>query len=150
MNDDISDTNKYIIPWDKSLNTGIHWIDEQHRQLLKHLEDMLNAIINKKCQEKVKSLITFLSNYVRTHFKTERSCMIRNNYPNFLIHELQHREFFEKLKEIEKQYALHGSSRELAMKIEKELWEWYKTHICKYDKNFSEFLQQKNPSDHLS
>ncbi|HUU28808.1 MAG TPA: bacteriohemerythrin [archaeon] len=144
----MADTDRYEIPWDESLNTGIHWIDEQHKQLLKCIEDMLNALIEKKCQENVKSLVTFLSDYVRTHFNTEQSYMIRYNYPNFLIHKIQHKDFFKKMKEIERQYALHGSSRELAMEIEKELWGWYKTHICKFDKNFSTFLQDIRASDY--
>ena len=145
----MADTNRYEIPWDESLNTGIRWIDEQHKQLLKCIEDMLNALIEKKCQENVKPLVTFLSDYVHTHFNTEQSHMIRYNYPKFLIHKVQHMEFSIKLKEMEKQYALSGSSRELAMEIEKELWGWYKTHICKFDKDFSKFLQDNRASDNL-
>ena len=48
----------------------------------------------------------------------------------------------KKLKKKEEQYALHGGSRELALEIEKDLWEWYKNHICKFDKDFSKFLRK--------
>jgi len=141
------DTNEFVIPWDESLNTGIHWIDEQHQQMLKHIEEMLNALVDRRCGEKVKPLITFLSDYVRNHFNTEQSYMLRYNYPRYLIHLLQHKDFLKKLKIKEERYARHGASRELALEIEKDLWEWYKTHICKFDKDFSMFLRKNETSE---
>ena len=136
-------TNEYIIPWDDSLNTGIPWIDEQHKQMLKHIETMLNALMKKKCSNTINHLILFLNEYVHSHFNAEQNFMLRYNYPNYLIHTMQHKEFFNKFKQMEEKYAQQGASRDLALEIEKELWEWYKTHICKMDKNFSTFLQKR-------
>jgi hemerythrin len=142
-------TDQYIIPWDDNLNTGIPWIDEQHKQLLKRIESMLNALINQECGDQIKSLIDFLVEYVHTHFNAEQSYMLRYNYPLYLAHDMQHKEFRNKLKKMKDNYALHGARRELAVGIAKELWEWYKNHICLFDKSFASFLKENHASDHL-
>lgn len=133
--------NQYTIPWDKNLNTDVKWIDEQHQLLLKKIEDMLNALIQKKCEKKVLSFLSFLRDYVHMHFNVEEKYMQRYNYPDYSDHYKQHREFNNRLKMHEDQYAVHGAGRGLAIKIERELWDWYKTHICNYDKKLAVFLK---------
>ena len=64
---------EYKIPWDNSLSTGIKWIGKQHMQLLKRIENMLNALANDKCKNQLDSLIHFLNEYVKTTLEQNKN-----------------------------------------------------------------------------
>lgn len=130
-----------VLLWDKTLETGVKRIDEQHRQLLQYIESLVVAIAEKKGEEKVKELISFLDIYVDTHFNFEHNTMKRFNFPQTAGHFDQHLRFVEKFKEKEKKYLQNGSSQKLAAEIANDLWGWFKEHICKYDKKLGVFLK---------
>ena len=134
----------YKIPWDNSLNTGIQWIDKQHIQLLRNIENMLNALANKESNNQLDKLIYFLTEYVKTHFRAEQKEMLKLGYSKYNTHLMQHREFDKKLKEKIDMYTKLGASHELALEIEKDVWGWYKGHICKSDKDFASFLKSND------
>ena len=72
--------NQYEIPWDKNLDTGIEWIDQQHKQLLKNIENLVNAFIVNSDEENIKNVIDFLKIYVHTHFNAEQNYMNQFKY----------------------------------------------------------------------
>ncbi len=137
----MDESSSYNLPWDKNLETGVVWIDEQHKQLLDQLVKMTSAIAQKKCEQNVRSTISFLNDYIRSHFNNEQSYMQRFNYPQTTAHLEEHRRFAEKFKENEKKYILQGASRQLAGEIARDMWDWYKNHICKFDKKLAVFLK---------
>ena len=134
----------YDLPWDRNLETEVAWIDKQHKQLLNNLANMASYIAQNKSEENVRELVTFLNDYIRLHFNAEQSYMQRFNYPQIDDHLGQHQWFVKQFKDKEKKYILNGPSRQLAAEITRDLWGWFKDHICEYDKEFAVFYKERN------
>ncbi len=61
--------------WDKKFNTGIVWIDKQHKKLLEKINILVNAVIKREYRKEIESTIQFLEVYTKTHFSTEEKFM---------------------------------------------------------------------------
>ena len=138
---------KADIKWDESLSVGIVWIDNQHKKLLNRINKLINAIIQKKSITEVGSIIRFLENYAEGHFNTESKYMLESSYQENDKHLKQHIEFIEKINNIRDEFRHAGASKELAVEIARETWNWYKYHISTADKALGEFLKKRKISD---
>lgn len=138
---------KYIIKWDDSLDVGISWIDNQHKKLLEKINDLLNATTQTKGKYEIGSVIKFLERYISVHFGLEDKYMLKYNYSKYKDHVDKHKTFIAEFKKIKEEYQQLGISDTLALKITKELWEWYKIHIANIDKAFGVFLKENKISD---
>ncbi|MCP4728278.1 MAG: hemerythrin family protein [bacterium] len=149
--DKIDKGKTYSIKWDDKIDIGIPWIDNQHKKLLELLNVLLNvllnAVVHDKGFEEAGKSITFLKNYTKAHFGTEESLMQKHKYPGRETQKKQHKYFAEKMDKYVDDYAQGGASKELAVKVAKELWEWFKHHITKEDIKFGEFLKANSNVD---
>ncbi len=141
------ENKKYEIQWNDDLNTGINWIDNQHKKLLERINILLNAIVKGKCITEIGTVISFLENYVVTHFGTEEKYMTKYNFPDYQAHKSKHSRFVGYVVGIKKRYVTHGATRQLSVQVEKELWGWYKLHIAEEDKKFGDFIKTREVDD---
>ncbi|MFC1555177.1 bacteriohemerythrin, partial [candidate division KSB1 bacterium] len=133
----------YAIEWNSDLDLGVPIIDNQHRKLLQSINSLLNAIIREEGFEEAGKAIKFLQDYTKAHFATEESTMLKYAYIDYDIHRKQHQIFKNKISKYAKRHADSGSTKELATKLAKELWGWFKNHIQKVDKKFGVFVKIK-------
>jgi hemerythrin len=130
--------------WKETLSVGVNEIDNQHKELFKRINNLLDACTQGKGREEIKRTMGFLSDYVISHFGIEEELMNRYNYPDYASHRERHEKF-------KKEFA------ELKMKIEKEvtgllttlgtnhlLIDWWLNHIGKVDKALGAFLSGKS------
>jgi len=143
----IDRSKTYSIKWDNKIDTGIPWIDNQHKKLLERLNVLLNAVVHDKGFEETGKSITFLKEYTKAHFGTEESLMQKHKFPGRETQKKQHKYFIEKMDKYVDDYAQGGASKELAVKVAKELWEWFKNHITQEDIKFGEFLKANSHGD---
>ncbi|MFC1477544.1 bacteriohemerythrin [candidate division KSB1 bacterium] len=134
----------YKIQWDESQSTGVPLIDNQHKRLLIRINGLLEAIVQGKSRLEIGTTITFLQNYVEGHFSTEEKMMKQTEYPGEELHKKQHREFRANLEAVKKEFRVHGASDKLALKIERGLIDWYKSHVLTVDKALGSFLKEKH------
>lgn len=123
--------------WNPTLTTGIKQIDEQHKQLLDQIGELLSLAGSPSNVDKVKEIINFLDNYVKYHFSTEEVFMKTNGYPETNPHLEQHKYFnieFAKIKGILRD---KGINLELKLKLNNLLSEWFIKHISQVDKKLS-------------
>lgn len=127
--------------WNPTLSTGIKQIDEQHKQLLDKIGELLSLAKSSENVDKVKEIINFLDNYVKYHFSTEEAIMKTKNYSETTQHLAQHNYFnteFLKIKEILRN---KGITLELKLKLNNLLSEWFIKHISHVDKKLIEISQ---------
>ncbi len=124
----------YVLKWDHELDTGVTWIDNQHRKLLEQLNLLINAIIHEDHYEVVNKSLKFLHTYVQAHFGTEEGLMQKHFFPGFESQRKQHSYFIKRLEEFSQLQDRKGPSREVAMQLAGELWRWFKEHIVKMDR----------------
>lgn len=84
--------------------TGIDFIDQEHAKLFElaqETHDLLYDSLLLDKSDKIIDLISELINYTRTHFSHEEEYQKSINYPYISQHIAQHRQFEDRLSEID-------------------------------------------------
>lgn len=125
--------------WNSSLETGIKKIDEQHKELVLKIAELLDMAKNPVTNGiKIKGLISFLENYVKTHFATEEAFMKVKNYPGMLPHVKEHQYFTSEFLKLKEKLNNEGITLELKLKLNNLLVDWLIKHISNVDKKLAE------------
>jgi hemerythrin len=119
--------------WSKYLEVGIPEIDQQHKQLVDQMNALYNAIMQNQAQSEITKILGFLNRYIAQHFGYEESCMHRHKCPVADINKQAHGVFISTLKSIEAEVQTKGVSPNLAIRVNKELLDWFGNHISKID-----------------
>lgn len=128
--------------WDWTLNIGIENIDNQHKELVNRLDQLLTSIEEGKGHDEVIKTLDFLEEYVVKHFNEEEEIQKKINYPLFDIQHTQHEDFKNELKEFRKIFEVQGSSAVLALTVQEKLVDWFKNHIINLDKDLGDYLNE--------
>jgi hemerythrin len=134
--------------WTEDLSVGIEEIDEQHKELISRINDLVDSVHQHVCKYKIGDVIKFLEEYIFVHFGDEEGLMKKYGYPDYPSHKAQHeffiREFAELKKELEK---LEGGKRrgsyDLSVETNRIVVDWILDHIAKIDKKLGAYLQTK-------
>ena len=131
------------IEWTKDLATDVNEIDDQHKELLKNMNELLIACRHGKGREVIDKLMLFLSDYVVHHFGTEERFMDSYNYESSQSHKSQHEYFKKKFSDIRRRLEINGGRLTAVVEITQLLGDWLINHIGKVDKALGEFLKTK-------
>jgi hemerythrin-like metal-binding protein len=133
------------IAWDKSYETGIEEIDDQHRILVNTLAEADRKLTEDTSLETLEAITKDLLSYALYHFETEEEMMQEYDYKGkrpeeFDFHMKQHRSFSAKVVEIRE-------SIKMGNPVDKEeliafLTNWLINHINKTDKKLGSFLAE--------
>lgn len=134
------------IEWSPAIAVGHATIDEQHRQLLRHFNDLLEACRKKEGKQELQTLFTFLQNYTQTHFREEEGIMESCSYPDLGTHRKAHREFEKRLQELQDTMRERGPSLAVIVETNQALLKWIVFHIKNIDVVMGRFLQERQPS----
>ncbi|MEK6776135.1 MAG: bacteriohemerythrin [bacterium] len=129
------------IQWTEELGTGVDMIDNQHKELFKRINDLLDACGQGKGIEEVGKIIGFLEDYVVTHFSTEEKYMTQYDYPDQLTHKGQHRHFINNFSDLKKQFETDGAGVHIVILTNRVVVDWLNSHIRKVDKALGTFLK---------
>ncbi|MCL2029663.1 MAG: bacteriohemerythrin [Deltaproteobacteria bacterium] len=130
--------------WDVKLETGVDRIDNQHRELCRLVD-----VVLEKGHEKINETIKFLGDYVVQHFADEEALQVASQYPSLPEHKELHTDFIKVFLELKSQLnnAKDDDDREIViMTINGTVVDWLKNHILVHDKHFSEWYKSYMPS----
>ncbi len=130
-----------IMKYTDDLKTNINEIDNQHKKLVSIINELYNAMLNKRAREILKKIIDELHNYTIYHFSTEERYMKMYNYPGALNHISEHKMFIKKVEEFREKFERGSAS--LTIEIMNFLKDWLTNHIKIVDKRLGEFLVEK-------
>lgn len=133
--------------WTDDLAVGVSTIDTQHKELFKRIENLLLAIREHRCKDEIDGTIKFLDDYARFHFAEEERRMAEAGYAGLEEHKRKHAVYLKNIQEIKKEAALprvSGMSYELSVTANQIVVDWIVDHIMKTDKQFGEYLRDKN------
>lgn len=131
------------IEWEDSLSIGVEIIDEQHKMLIKRLNDLSKAIEETHGEGGIVQTLDFLIEYTDFHFSAEEKCMAENDYPGLEEQKKQHEQFKASLKNMVDDYEYEGVTRALTTSVNVFLHNWLINHIKGVDHKLGEFLQEK-------
>lgn len=129
------------IEWKEELATGNSTIDEQHRELIGRISDLVVACSHGKGRDEVSRLLQFMGDYVRSHFDTEEALQIKHSYPEFAAHKAEHSNFVLQLRELERQFNTAGATLPLVIQTNQSMVGWLITHINGTDRRLADFLR---------
>jgi hemerythrin len=133
------------IQWRDSLAIGVDAIDNQHKELLIHFDRLLEACQAGHGVEELKKLLTFLDEYVHTHFNDEEAIQRLNRYPGYETHRLEHKYFIEQLNKLKFEIQQEGVATHHVVETNNMLLKWLLNHISKVDMELGVFLKSGTP-----
>lgn len=127
--------------WTDNFETGIKLIDFQHKELFNKIDDLSLALYQGKGKSELDKVIKFLSTYIHGHFQTEEELMLKNKYPKLIQHQKSHQHFIYFYDKIIHEIDVKGADNYLAIKVEKEIRNWWENHILKEDMEYVPFIK---------
>ncbi len=131
------------VKWTPDLAVGVGLIDEQHKELFKRIDQLLEASSQGKGKDEIGRLLQFLSDYVVTHFGTEEKAMIQHGYGGIAAHKAEHLAFLRDFSNLAKSYETDGASTALLIAVQRRVIDWLNNHIRQSDKTLGAFLKTK-------
>lgn len=120
----------------KEMETGIPEVDEQHRELVSKVNNLIALKEKGITEEETKKTLDFLAEYAVMHFKTEEDLMTRCVYPACYLHEGQHKFFVDKFLAFKHRFENEGHSDVLSTELNTFLVSWLINHIKVSDMDF--------------
>ncbi len=122
-----------MLQWNSMYETGVREVDNQHKKLF----DMINAfdksIREKKAESTIHETLSFLGDYVKTHFNFEEKCMEEMKCPVAAKNVQAHTSFLQTYSQFAERFRTEGYSDELAKELHKTAEAWLVKHICGVD-----------------
>lgn len=121
--------------------TGVDFIDQEHARLFELAEEthelLYDSLLVDK-SDKIVELISELINYTRTHFTHEEEYQKSINYPYISQHAAQHRQFENRLAEIDLSSISddYDEQDETVQEILDFLIDWLINHIMRVDMKY--------------
>lgn len=128
--------------WTEDLSVGVEEIDSQHREFIKNLNKLLDAMTQGRGRDEVGNIIYFLEGYIEKHFELEQEYMRRFMYPDYEKHKALHSEFMEEVGRLKRQFN-EGSGITVVLQTKKDLIKWFFRHIKETDKALGRFLKPR-------
>lgn len=127
--------------WKKEYNVGIPRVDEQHRELVRLLNELYEAMKMRKGNTVLKEVLTGLLDYTRTHFADEERLMKAYNYPALPAHKVEHDNLTKKVHELARDF--NNGKITLSIELGEFLKNWLSNHILESDKRFGAYAKRQ-------
>lgn len=129
--------------WTADLETGNITIDEQHKQLIGAINNLLNSCSQGKGRDALKETTTFLYNYTSKHFADEEKLQLASKYPDYVNHKRYHEEFKKVVHDLMSQLEKDGPTVVLVGKVNSSIAGWLLNHIKKEDVKVAAHIRSK-------
>jgi hemerythrin len=134
---DMEDNNT----WNEDYNTGVQFIDEQHRyffNIIRTLKENLQAGV---CKDSASKIFFSLAHYAE-HFLIREEIYFRDShFPGTTEHKQLHKEFIDRVIRFREDYEKDVA--ETCRTMMAYLEGWFEDHILKYDREAINYLRQK-------
>lgn len=129
--------------WSQKFSVDIPFIDGQHQELFKLVEELSTAVEQGLEIDKSYTMAR-LEVYSLYHFTSEEHLMKKYDYPGMDSHLKEHKEFRVKIMRFKNEFLEGGEQDEkMAREIVKFLENWIASHILVIDKKYSPYLSGK-------
>lgn len=130
-----------VIVWKEIYETGIVALDNEHRKLVEGINQLYEAVRDKRSEEVLGDVLAMLELYTVDHFQHEEKLMAEYHYSGLEEHQKIHQDLIDSLQEM-KAGATSGTE-ELARELLKFLRTWLLEHILNVDKEYGSFLESR-------
>ncbi|MEI8012113.1 MAG: bacteriohemerythrin, partial [Candidatus Omnitrophota bacterium] len=86
-----------IFKWDDLFLTGVSKMDDQHKRLVRMVNDLYRAMKSQRTKDVLNGIVDQLIDYTAQHFRDEEAVMLRARYPKLDQHKQMHKDLVEKV-----------------------------------------------------
>ena len=129
--------------WKDTLLVGVKEIDDQHKKLVKAIDQLMEACMQGKGRSAIEETLKFTVSYTKEHFSDEEMLQAKYVYPGMAAHKLVHAKFIKEINAIYDEFGQTGPSISLTGKLNKTLVDWLINHITSEDKKLGEYINSK-------
>lgn len=130
-----------LFVWDEECRVGIHDIDEDHKVLVKLINDLYEAMQDGCGGAALIPIFSALKYYTETHFAREEEHMIACGVPDQEDHLREHQLMRDTLADLKSRH-LAGEAA-ISLQTLTFLRDWLKTHIRGVDRAMAPYLKEK-------
>lgn len=128
-----------IYRWSKDMETGHPLIDEQHKELIRIINELLSTCQTCKGEDNIEKIMAFLDEYVEKHFSDEEKIQRQYKYPDYINHHNMHEAFKAECKMIKGMLHKEGPSVAVVSQVNTKL-SWLVNHIKQQDKKLVNYI----------
>jgi hemerythrin len=114
--------------WTSALSVGVPALDDQHRELFRRVDRLLDAMLRNDRTEAAR-LLLFLREYAIVHFAAEEQLMWETGYPDATRHSAEHQSFSATLRSLDADFREHGATAPLVLQLERHAVGWLRDHV---------------------
>jgi hemerythrin len=129
--------------WTEDLSTGVEDIDAQHRELIRHLNTLIDACSTQNGRDDIGRFLGYLGEYVAFHFAAEEREMTCYHYADLTAHEQEHEHFKKVVADLKRDFAEHGAGVNVVVMTIHSSCDWLVNHIKKTDKAMAAYLKDR-------
>lgn len=133
-----------VMIWNETYSVGVRELDDQHKELIRMINEMHYAMNNDKGQEVILIIVEQMYQYMEVHFSTEEGYMHEHNYLGLLAHQKQHEEFRAKARDLRER--VNAGEFVLSFEIVQFLSDWLQKHIMVTDMKYTSLFAEKGLS----
>ena len=128
--------------WDIEYSVGVAEIDNQHKELMKLVNNLISHSSDTKTERKLffHKVIEIANNRLANHFDTEERVLSRTSYEKLTDHKKEHENLTSRVKAIRSEVG--SNNEDLALyDLTLILKEYFLSHILLYDKEAKDFFK---------
>ena len=119
--------------WKDSYRLGVERIDEQHKELFRMTEDLVNAVQRGASVTEYQKVLEFLKDYVIYHFRDEEAYQASIQYEGLAAHQAEHRQFTQTVQQYEKRLTENGFEEKTMKDLAGTVTAWLIYHVVDTD-----------------
>ena len=126
--------------WTEKYSVGNPLVDAYHHIFFQMVEEY-RSVLALEVPPGMEDRIAFLVDYTLMHFDSEEKLMEKVAYPDVEAHKDQHRQFREKMLELQQRFRL-GNGSVSAEEVLYLIQDWFSHHILGTDMEFKPYVQK--------
>lgn len=130
-----------LFPWTSRLAMGIDSIDDQHKELVRLINQLHSAMKKQSGVQEAARILDKLTEYTVFHFKFEEEAFEKYKYPEIEQHKVKHKKLVTQI--VDFKADLDAGRAGISMDLMNFLTNWLKEHILYEDKKYVPFLKDK-------
>jgi len=132
-----------MINFTPDLETKVDYIDQQHKELFKRINDVASLGAKSYSKEETDKTINLLGEYIIEHFRDEEELQKKYGYPKYEWHCEQHKLYIDTFNKLKAEYIANGPSANFTLQLNKSIIDWIVKHIRYVDVELGKFINQK-------
>lgn len=136
--------------WKESYKVGVNLIDTQHEELFRRVTDFVETLRSTETGEekskKVSATLTFMQDYVVSHFRDEENYQRKIGYPGLEAHVQVHLDMVEYVLSVSEQFEREGYHEQIMQQFAGKLLAWLINHVLVDDQKIAAYAREKGVS----